>query len=85
MNIQGEMIIGRQAVRGSAGTLRAYNPSTRAEMEPEFGAASMDEIARRANVEGQPVDQRALVRQQLLPDQRIEIPGRIPLRGRLAE
>jgi NADP-dependent aldehyde dehydrogenase len=45
MNIQGEMIIGQQAVRGSAGTLRAYNPSTRAEMEPEFGAASMDDLA----------------------------------------
>jgi NADP-dependent aldehyde dehydrogenase len=45
MNIQGEMIIGRQAMRGSAGTLRAYNPSTRAEMEPEFGAASMDDLS----------------------------------------
>jgi NADP-dependent aldehyde dehydrogenase len=45
MNIQGEMIIGRQAVRGSAGTLRAYNPATRAEIEPAFGAATMDDLA----------------------------------------
>jgi len=45
MNIQGEMIIGRQAVRGSAGTLRAYNPATHAEMEPGFGTASADDLA----------------------------------------
>jgi NADP-dependent aldehyde dehydrogenase len=45
MNIQGEMIIGRQAVRGSAGTLRAYNPATHAEMEPAFGLATADDLA----------------------------------------
>jgi alpha-ketoglutaric semialdehyde dehydrogenase len=45
MNIQGEMIIGRQAVRGSAGTLRAHNPATRADIEPGFGTASADELA----------------------------------------
>jgi len=45
MQIQGEMIIGRQVVRGSAGALRAYNPSTHAEMEPAFGAATADDLA----------------------------------------
>ncbi|WP_075791581.1 aldehyde dehydrogenase (NADP(+)) [Massilia putida] len=45
MNIQGEMIIGKRAVRGSAALLRAYNPATHAEMEPEFGAATMDDLA----------------------------------------
>jgi NADP-dependent aldehyde dehydrogenase len=45
MNIQGEMIIGRQAVRGSAGTLRACNPATHTEMEPGFGAATGDDLA----------------------------------------
>ena len=45
MHIQGEMIIGRQVVRGSAGLLRAYNPSTHAEMEPAFGAATADDLA----------------------------------------
>ncbi|WP_323141975.1 aldehyde dehydrogenase (NADP(+)) [Massilia phyllosphaerae] len=45
MNIQGEMIIGRQAVRGSAGTLRAHNPATRADIEPGFGTASADDLA----------------------------------------
>ena len=67
MNIQGEMIIGRQAVRGSAGTLRAFNPSTRAEMEPEFGAAGMDDLAAACLLaeqafdayRGQPLEQRA--------------------------
>jgi len=45
MNIQGEMIIGSRAVRGSAGSLRAYNPATRFDIEPEFGAATMDDLA----------------------------------------
>ncbi|MCS0580010.1 aldehyde dehydrogenase (NADP(+)) [Massilia pinisoli] len=45
MNIQGDMIIGRQAVHGSAGTVRAFNPATRAELEPAFGAATMDDLA----------------------------------------
>jgi NADP-dependent aldehyde dehydrogenase len=44
MSIQGEMIIGRRAVRGSAGTVRAFNPSTRAEMEPGFGLATGAEV-----------------------------------------
>jgi NADP-dependent aldehyde dehydrogenase len=45
MTIQGEMIIGRQAVRGSAGALRAYNPATHADMEPAFGAATPQQLA----------------------------------------
>ena len=45
MHIQGEMIIGRQAVRGSAGTLRAHNPATRADIEPAFGTATSDDLA----------------------------------------
>jgi NADP-dependent aldehyde dehydrogenase len=56
MNIQGEMIIGRQAVRGSAGTLRAYNPATRTEMEPAFGAATMDDLAAACLLAEQAVD-----------------------------
>jgi NADP-dependent aldehyde dehydrogenase len=39
MNINGEMIIGRRALRGTAGTVRAFDPSTGAEMEPTFGMA----------------------------------------------
>jgi len=42
MTIQGEMIIGRRVVRGSAGTTRAFNPATRAQREPAFGLAAED-------------------------------------------
>jgi len=67
MHIQGEMIIGRQAVRGSAGTLRAYNPATHADMEPEFGSATPDDLAAACRLAEQafdayravPLDQRA--------------------------
>ena len=45
MTITGEMIIGSQLVRGSAGEQRAYNPSTRAEIEPGFGQASGADVA----------------------------------------
>src|SRR5437763_15143062 len=44
MTIQGEMIIGRSVVRGTAGTVRAFNPATRAEMEPAFGLATAAEV-----------------------------------------
>jgi methyl-accepting chemotaxis protein len=40
----GEMIIGQQPVRGSAGSARAYNPATRAEMEPSFGLATTEDV-----------------------------------------
>jgi alpha-ketoglutaric semialdehyde dehydrogenase len=46
MNISGEMIIGQRIVRGTAGTVRAYNPSTREQIEPAFGLAGADDIAR---------------------------------------
>jgi NADP-dependent aldehyde dehydrogenase len=45
MTIQGEMIIGRRVVRGSAGATRAFNPATRTQMEPEFGLATEDDVA----------------------------------------
>ena len=44
MTIQGEMIIGRRFVRGTAGEVRAFNPATRAEMEPAFGLATTAEV-----------------------------------------
>jgi alpha-ketoglutaric semialdehyde dehydrogenase len=42
--IQGDMIIGQRIVRGSAGTVRAFNPATHAELEPEFGTATTDDL-----------------------------------------
>ncbi|MCC2956879.1 aldehyde dehydrogenase (NADP(+)) [Massilia sp. IC2-477] len=46
MTITGEMIIGSQLVRGSAGEQRAYNPSTRAEFDPGFGQATGADVDR---------------------------------------
>ena len=46
MNISGEMIIGHSIVRGSGSAVRAYNPSTRGELEPAFGSASPDDLVR---------------------------------------
>lgn len=44
MTIQGDMIIGQRIVRGSAGTARAFNPATRAELEPDFGLATREDV-----------------------------------------
>jgi acyl-CoA reductase-like NAD-dependent aldehyde dehydrogenase len=44
MTIQGEMIIGQRIVRGSAGTIRAFNPATQAQLEPEFGLATREDV-----------------------------------------
>ena len=56
MHIQGDMIIGRQAVRGSAGALRAYNPATHAEMEPAFGTATEADLDRACRLAEQALD-----------------------------
>jgi NADP-dependent aldehyde dehydrogenase len=44
MHIQGEMIIGRQAVSGTGGSVRAYAPATHATLEPAFGLATRDDL-----------------------------------------
>jgi NADP-dependent aldehyde dehydrogenase len=44
MPINGDMIIGRRLVRGSAGSTRAFNPATRAGMEPAFGLATTEDV-----------------------------------------
>jgi len=44
MTITGEALIGGRAVRGSAGSFQAYNPSTREPMEPAFNMVSVDQI-----------------------------------------
>ncbi len=46
MTITGEMIIGSQLVRGSAGEVLAYNPSTRGEIQPAFGQATGADVER---------------------------------------
>ena len=56
MQINGEMIIGRQIVRGSAGTVRAYDPAKHATLEPEFGLATADDLASACALAGQAFD-----------------------------
>jgi len=46
MNISGEMIIGHQILRGSAGAVRAYDPARKQDLEPEFGLATPADLAR---------------------------------------
>ncbi|SFD32141.1 aldehyde dehydrogenase (NADP(+)) [Massilia yuzhufengensis] len=46
MQITGDMIIGSQLVRGNAGQQQAYNPSTKAQLDPGFGLASSADVER---------------------------------------
>ncbi len=46
MQITGEMLIGAQAVRGAAGTLRAFDPVRNVEIDPEFGAGDAGDVDR---------------------------------------
>ena len=56
MTITGEMIIGSQLVRGSAGEQLAYNPSTRAEIGPGFGLATSADVERACELAEQAFD-----------------------------
>jgi 2,5-dioxopentanoate dehydrogenase len=46
MQINGDMLIGGSAVRGSKGTLRAFDPVRNTEIEPAFGAGSAADVER---------------------------------------
>ena len=46
MNISGEMIIGHQIVRGSAGSTHAIDPARKQQLEPAFGLATPEDLAR---------------------------------------
>lgn len=46
MQITGEMLIGSEAVRGTASTLRAFDPARNAEIEPAFGAGDANDVDR---------------------------------------
>ena len=49
MTLTGEMLIGFAAVRGSEGSLAAFNPATHAEIpEPTFGLGGPAEVDRAA-------------------------------------
>lgn len=44
MNITGEMLIGRQSIRGADATLHAFNPATGMTLEPAFGGGSPRDV-----------------------------------------
>ena len=44
MQLTGEMLIGARTVRGTESAIRAVNPATGAEMEPEFGGGSAHDV-----------------------------------------
>ncbi|MEQ5843725.1 aldehyde dehydrogenase (NADP(+)) [Paraburkholderia acidicola] len=46
MQITGDMLIGGSTVRGTRGTLRAFDPARNAEIEPTFGAGGTTEVER---------------------------------------
>jgi 2,5-dioxopentanoate dehydrogenase len=46
MQITGDMLIGGSAVRGTKGTLRAFDPARNMDLEPEFGAGGTVEVNR---------------------------------------
>jgi NADP-dependent aldehyde dehydrogenase len=46
MTITGAMLIGRSELRGTQGVLRAWNPATNLELEPDFGAGGEAEVDR---------------------------------------
>lgn len=46
MTVKGAMLIGRSEVRGAQGILRAWNPATGTEMEPDFGAGGETDVDR---------------------------------------
>jgi acyl-CoA reductase-like NAD-dependent aldehyde dehydrogenase len=46
MQVTGEMIIGQQLVRGAAGSMFAFNPATRQNLDPAFGQAELSDVER---------------------------------------
>src|SRR5471032_2775121 len=50
MQVVGEMIIGRTAVQGKEGTVKAIDPSRNVEIEPAFGLAGAADLQRAAEL-----------------------------------
>jgi NADP-dependent aldehyde dehydrogenase len=44
MQITGEMLIGSRSVRGTAGSLHAFNPATREELQPTFNGGTVGDV-----------------------------------------
>ena len=46
MAITGSILIGNEEITGTAGTQRAVNPATNAELEPAFGGGTLGDVDR---------------------------------------
>jgi 2,5-dioxopentanoate dehydrogenase len=66
MQINGEMIIGRRIVRGTAGAVRAVNPALNETIGPDFGLATQDDVEAACSLAGQAFD----AYRSTTPDQR---------------
>src|SRR5580698_11313673 len=56
MQITGDMLLGASAVRGSQGTLRAFDPARNTEIEPAFGAGGAADVERACLLAAQAFD-----------------------------
>jgi 2,5-dioxopentanoate dehydrogenase len=56
MQITGDMLLGAAAVRGTQGTLRAFDPARNQEIEPAFGAGGTLEVERACELAQQALD-----------------------------
>jgi len=56
MQITGDMLLGASAVRGTQGTLRAFDPARNAEIEPAFGAGGAADVERACELAAQAFD-----------------------------
>jgi len=56
MTIRGEMLIGKQSIKGHAGSQKAFNPSSNSELEPAFGFGAAAEVNQAADLAEQAFD-----------------------------
>ena len=56
MQVAGEMIIGRSALFGKEGTMKAVDPSRNVEIEPAFGLAGVADLQRACELAEQAFD-----------------------------
>lgn len=56
MTIRGEMLIGKQSVKGNAGNQKAFSPISNTELEPTFGFGGAAEVSQAAELAEQAFD-----------------------------
>ncbi len=54
ITINGDLLIGAATLQGSAKSFRAVNPATGEQIEPAFGAGTVDDVERACTLAGKP-------------------------------